>query len=254
MEPPVSSFEDPALKSALQRSLPKERAPEGLRQRIAAMATAPRAAGEAAPMRITPESAPVAQVPVRNLRFSLQRWGRLAAAAVFAIAAVVAAVVINKRQNAPTPGYEIANSVFKGMVKTHEERKSGAASPDTVTSLASASALSKSLGRPILAADLTKDGWSFQGGAVRTVASFQAAQLYFTKGKTSVSVLSLPASAATTAKEGSTYETSFQGTPIAGFVKQGGLFCILGQSDDNSLTIEEIKSLLQKHRDEIVKA
>jgi len=89
---------------------------------------------------------------------------------------------------------------------------------------------------------------------VRTVASFQAAQLYFTKGKASVSVLSLPASAATTAKEGSTYETSFQGTPIAGYIKQGGLFCIVGQSDDNSLTIEEIKSLLQKHRDEIVKA
>jgi anti-sigma factor RsiW len=250
MEPPVSSFDDPALKSALQRSLPKERAPEELRQRIAAMAADARS--EAPPMRLGPE-APSGGIPIRNARSSWQRWGRLAAAAVFAIAATVTAVLIN-RQGGPAPGYEIANSVFKGMVNAHELRKSGAASPDTVTTLAAASQLSKTLGRGVLAADLTQDGWTFEGGAVRNVASFQAAQLYFTKGNASISVLSLPASAATTAKDGSSYETTFQGTPIAGYVKQGGLYCIVGQSTDNSLTIQDVKSLLDKHRGEIIKS
>ena len=251
MEPPVSSFDDPALKSALQRSLPKERAPEGLRQRIAAAAATTSAA--APTMRIAPQAAS-GEVPVKNLRHTWQKWGRLAAAAVFAIAAVVAAVMIN-RQNAPAPGYEIANSVFKGMVNAHEGRKAGTATPDTVTTFASAGpTLSKTLGRGVLAANLTQDGWTFQGGAVRNVASFQAAQLYFTKGNASVSVLSLPASAATSAKDGSSYEINFQGTPIAGYVKQGGLYCIVGQSSDNSLTIQDVKALLDKHRGEIIKS
>jgi hypothetical protein len=252
MEPPVSSFDDPALKSALQRSLPKERAPEGLRQRIAAMAAG--ASAETPTMRIAPQGS-VGEVPIRNLRHSWQKWGRLAAAAVFAIAAVVAAVMINRQSGAPAPGYEIANSVFKGMVNAHEARKAGTATPDTVTTLASAGAtLSKTLGHGVLAADLTQDGWTFQGGAVRNVASFQAAQLFFTKGNASISVLSLPASAASSAKDGSSYEISFQGSPIAGYVKQGGLYCIVGQSADNSLTIQDVKSLLEKHRGEIVKS
>ena len=194
-------------------------------------------------------------IPIKNFRATWQRWGRLAAAAVFALAAVMTAVIIN-RQSEPDPDsvYAIPNSVYKGMVKTHEDRKNNAGGADTITSLAAANTLSQTLGRPVLAADLTKDGWTFQGGAVRNVASFKAGQLFFTKGKATLSVLSLPASAATTAKDGSTYDIIFQGTPIAGFVKQGGLFCIVGQSEDASLTVEDVKSLLQRHRDELVKA
>jgi hypothetical protein len=165
------------------------------------------------------------------------------------------AVIIN-RQSGPDADsvYAIPNSVYKGMVKTHEDRKNQAGEGDTITSLAAAKDLSKALGRPVFAADLTRDGWTFQGGAVRDVASFKAAQLFFAKGKATLSVLSLPASAATTAKDGSTYDIIFQGTPIAGFVKQGGLFCIVGQSEDGSLTVDDVKTLLQKHRDELVKA
>src|SRR5688500_17614219 len=203
MEPPVHSFDDSAFKAALARSLPKERAPEALRNRIAALT-----ASGAKPSAW--EDAPPIKLPVYR-----QRWVRLAAAALFAVAAVITALLVNRESSSVTPGYEIANSVYKGMVSTHEARKNNTANPDTVTTLAAAGQqLSKQLGRGVWAPDLTKDGWTFHGGAIRTIGTSQVAQLYFTKGQESLSVLSLPSSLAKGAKDGSTYETTFSGTPI----------------------------------------
>jgi hypothetical protein len=241
MEPPLQSFDDPGFRAALARSIPKERAPEGLRSRIAALTAAGKPAdwGDAPPIKL----------PVFR-----QKWFRMAAAALFAVAAVITAVLVN-RQSGVTPGYEIANSVYRGMVNVHEARKNDAASsPDTVTALASAGQqLSKQLGRGVWAPDLTKDGWTFHGGAIRTLGSSQVAQLFFTKGAESLSVLSLPSSLAKGAKDGSTYETKFSGTPIAGFLKKDGLFCIVRQGQAEPST-QEIKALLDKHRDAVVKA
>jgi hypothetical protein len=241
MEPPVQSFDDPALRAALARSIPKERAPQELRNRIAALT----AIGKPT----TWEDAPPIKLPVFR-----QKWFRMAAAALFAVAAVITAVLVNRNQTGVTPGYEIANSVYKGMVTIHEARKNNTASPETVTTLASAGQqLSKQLGRPVWAPDLTKDGWTFHGGAIRTLGSSQVAQLFFTKGAESLSVLSLPSSLAKGAKDGSTYETTFSGTPIAGFLKKDGLFCIVRQGQAEPST-REIKALLDKHRDAVVKA
>jgi hypothetical protein len=255
MEPPVPDFNDPALKTALRRALPKDRAPESLRQRIAALASSQSAANSApAPtMRLAGQASSALAEP-KSIPLFRRQWFRLAAAAVFAIAAVLTAIFIQNRGDTASPEYAIANSVYKGMVAVHEQRKSGTTSADTITTLASAAQLSKILGRPVFAPDLAKDGWTFQGGAVRNVGSLPSAQLFFTRGKATLSVLSLPASAASKAKDGSTYDISFQGTPIAGFVKQGGLFCIVGQGDDQPLSTADVKALLEKHRGEIVKA
>jgi hypothetical protein len=242
MEPPVQSFNDPALKAALARSLPKERAPQGLRDRIVAL-SAPQGSQSAAA-----EEAPPIKLPIFR-----QKWVRMAAAALFAIAALITAFIVN-RETGVQPGYEIANSVYKGMITTHEARKNESTPSDTVTTLPSAGQqLSKQLGRGVWAPDLTKDGWTFHGGAIRTIGSSQVAQLYFTKGTESLSVLSLPSSLAKGAKDGSTYETTFSGTPIAGFLKKDGLFCIVRQGQAEPST-REIKALLDKHRDAVVKA
>jgi len=248
MEPPVHSFDDPALKAALGRSLPKDRAPQALRNRIAALT-----ASAANPSGAKPsawEDAPPLKLPIYR-----QKWVRMAVAALFAVAAVITAVLVNRNANSVTPGYEIANSVYRGMVSTHEARKNNTATPpDSVTTLASVGQqLSKQLGRGVWAPDLTKDGWTFHGGAIRTIGSSQIAQLYFTKGQESLSVLSLPSSLAKGAKDGSTYETTFSGTPTVGFLKKEGLFCIVRQGAPAPST-QDIKALLDKHRDAVVKA
>ncbi len=102
-----------------------------------------------------------------------------------------------------------------------------------------------------LAADLAKDGWTFRGGAVRGVGSHRWRSSYFTKGKAAVSVFSLPAEAAPEAKDGMTYDRNYHDAPIAGFVKGKGLYCIVGSSEDGSLTVDEVKRLLEAHRGDV---
>jgi hypothetical protein len=127
---------------------------------------------------------------------------------------------------------------------------SGAAASG-VTTLAQAEDLKKQIDRPVLVADLTRDGWTFDGGGVRKVGEFSAAQLRFSKGKASISVFSLPASAASGAQYGAEYDKVFNGSPIAGFLKGPGLYCIVGSSTDGSLDVDEVKRLLAEHKGDL---
>ena len=150
--------------------------------------------------------------------------------------------------------YVVPPSLYKGMTQTHDERVAGSATPaDTTTDLAAAKGLSDTVKRPVFVAQLTSNGWKFVGGGVRDVGPHSAAQLFFTKGNASISVFSLPASAVPQAKDDVTYDTVFNGHPIAGFVHKGGLYCIVGSSTDDSLKLDEVKSLLQSHRGELAR-
>jgi hypothetical protein len=180
---------------------------------------------------------------------------RFAAAAILIVGiGSLAFQIWNTTRPPASSAYVFPVSLFKGMVATHTARASGAeASPDAVKSLADAAKLSQTTNRPVLVADLTKDGWTFDGAAVRAVGQFTAAQLFFTKGNAAVSVFSLPASAVPNAADNSTYDTVFNGAPIAGFVKNGGLFCIVGSSPDGSLTAGEVRGMLERHKGELAK-
>jgi len=151
----------------------------------------------------------------------------------------------------PVAQYAIPPSLYKGMTQTHDERVAGSATPDTTTDLAAAKTLSDAVKRPVFIAQLTAEGWKFEGGGVRDVGQYSAAQLFFTKGKASISVFSLPAKAVPQAKDDVPYDTVFNGHPIAGVVHKGGLYCIVGSSTDDSLKLDEVKALLQSHRGEI---
>jgi hypothetical protein len=253
---PVPSFDDPALKAALRRALDSEPAPAGLRDRIHALAAEEADRPALSYTAPTPEPAPSAAdttdrpIPLFR-RNPLYRW---AAAAILIIGIGALALQIWHANQPTNPGYVLQPSLFKAMIATHEARATDTeSSPDTAKTLAEAPKLSQTINRPVLVADLTKDGWTFDGAAVRNVGKFPAVQLFFTKGNAAVSVLSLPASAAPAAVENSTYDTVFNGAPIAGFVKNGGLFCIVGTSPDGSLTIGDVKGLLERHKGELVK-
>jgi hypothetical protein len=242
-EQPVQPFDDPSLKVALRRALDSgERVPDGLRERILA-------AGKA--------DGPVASdrpIPLYR-RSPIYRFAA-AAVVVIGFGALGYTLWDMTRQPDYTPNasYALSNSLYKAMVETHQARQSGAATPpDTVNTLAAAPSLSGAIGRATFVADLTKDGWTFQGGGVRNVGSHPAAQLFFTKDKAAISVFSLPASAAPQARDGGTYDTVFNGMPIAGFTKKGGLYCIVGSSADGSLKVDEVKELLERHRGELAK-
>lgn len=230
VQPP---FDDPALKAALRRSLGVERAPAALLERV-------RAAAGGEQERV---------IPLFRRPFFHQ-----AIAAVLLVGLSVALVMVwrSNRKDPYNEAYAIPNSLYKAMVTQHEAR-AAQAEKDTVTQLASVTQLAKQLGRGILAPDLTKDGWTFEGGAVRTWASGQVAQLYFSKGESRISVLSMPASVAKGAKEGYTYQTTFSGTPIAGVVKEGGLHCLIGSDKAQSINAGDLSELLNQHIGEMVR-
>jgi hypothetical protein len=239
-EPPVQPFDDPALKVALGRALGRPSAPAALRQRI--LTAVREESGKSTGVEVEHK-------PIRMFRQS--PLYKLAMAAVVLICVGVAAFIVYKTNQPPTyDQYAFPKQLYTDMVVTHSARATSPAG-DTVTTLASATDLSKQLDRPVFVADLTKDGWAFAGGAVRNVGSRSAAQLFFTKGKAKISVFSLPRDAVPDAPEGSHYDITWKDAAIAGFMGKGGLFCIVGNSEDKSLDVNEVKRLLAEHEAEI---
>jgi hypothetical protein len=238
---PDQFTEDPALKAALRRALDQESAPAALRNRILALRAGP-AAETAEPPRSL-------KLPQRSPLF------RFAVAAVLLIgfgALGYRIWQINQPPATYNPLAAIPQALYQEMVKVHAAR-SAQTTPDEVSTFADAAKLGQSIQRPVFVADLTRDGWTFQGAAVRKLGSDMAAQLYFTKGKEAISVFSLPASAAPAARDDQDYDKVFNGSPIAGFTHGKGLYCIVGSSPDDSLPVAEVKRLLAEHRGEIAK-
>lgn len=257
-DPQVQSFDDPALKAALRRALDQERAPGDLRDRIRAMAaSATTPATATVPyMRAANATEEVADAPIPMFRQG--PVFKFAAAAVLVLGFGSLGYQYYLAHRPPTysavASYVVPTSLYKGMTQTHDERVAGAATPaDTTTDLAAAKGLSNAVDRAVFLAQLTTNGWKFEGGGVRDVGQYSAAQLFFTKGNASISVFSLPAKAVPQAKDDVTYDTVFNGHPIAGFVHKGGLYCIVGSSTDDSLKLDEVKALLESHRGEIAR-
>jgi hypothetical protein len=258
-DPQAQSFDDPALKAALRRALESSGAPSALRDRIRAMAAA-EAAGQPVPsLRIAgADESVVGESGARPIRlFRRESFMKFAAAAVVVVGVGSLSYQVWQAYRPPSyaadAAYVVPPSLYKGMIMAHDERLAGSATPDTTTDFAAATELSRTIKRPVFAAKLADDGWKFEGAAIRDVGPNAAAQLFFTKGGAAISVFSLPASAVPNAKDDVTYDTVFNGHPIAGFVRNGGLFCIVGSSTDGALKVDEVKALLESHRGEIAR-
>jgi hypothetical protein len=231
-DPSFDPADDPALKGALRRALRVESAPAGLRERVVAMTAKPARTG-----------------------FRRSMGYRLAVAAVLVIGfGGLGYRIWQMNRNPYDAKVVLSDALYQNMIDAHNARMGQAAGGDKISNVAEASSLVSEIKRPVFAADLTRDGWTFQGGSVRNVGNDRAAQLFYTKGKASISVFSLPASAASGAQYAMDYEKVYNGSPIAGFTRSGGLYCIVGSSADGSLQVAEVKRLLTEHRGELVKS
>jgi hypothetical protein len=227
---PVQPPDDPALKAALRRVLGQETAPAALRARIQSLAST---AAEEKPLRI-----PARRGPLYKLA--------MAAAILLCFGFAGYRIWQETRPPAYQQQYAVPNTVYKAMTEAHAARGEQKASPpDSATTLADAQGLAAQVKRPVFVPELEKNGWTFKGGAVRKLAGRDTAQLFFTKGSQTLSVFSFPADVAPKAIEDTSYDTTFQNLPIAGFVKKGGLFCIVG---DPSIPLPDVKMLLESHR------
>ncbi len=108
--------------------------------------------------------------------------------------------------------------------------------------------LQSRLNFPVLAANIPGDGWKFHGASVCTVGKIITAHLVFDlRSKEYISIFSMPASELNGSAPGCDYSEVTPHHVMAGFTTQMGFYCVVGTSVDESITIEEIRTI----RDEL---
>jgi hypothetical protein len=79
--------------------------------------------------------------------------------------------------------------------------------------------------------DLSAQGWALREAAVVQVGALPAARCVFARGGSTLTLLSLPSAAFASAEDGETYQTVVDGHPLAGFIRGGGVHCVVGDAN-----------------------
>jgi anti-sigma factor RsiW len=235
------TFDDPALKAAVRRVCSAERTPEQLRQRISRMMS------ESSPADPHLDSPPPANLKIALWNRPALRWDAVLLPALGGLYAWVA------------PGdrpAHIGSEVLAAMVQTHDDCWQLATHIDHGADVqdlrAIANALCAKLAEPVLVANLAEDGWQFRGAAICKVNGHDCAHLMFTKQGQRMSVFSLPASSCNGAVEGGIYAVDIDGHAVAGFVRAGGAFTMVGHCPKRGLKSQEVATLLRKHQGDVI--
>lgn len=235
-------FEDPVLQTAVKRLYAQERAPAALRERIAA--TMAGTAGETS-MRLD-------RRPSGWISLFTQPYG-LALAASLAVVAIAGAYMAWLR---PVSASDIGQTTLAAMVQTHDRCCEHAdhfmAGIPKDGCRSAGEAIQRQLRETVLAANLVTDGWEYRGAGICPVGEVRSAHLVYARGEQRLSVFSLPASLCSEAKEGNICVKEVNGHVIAGLVRTGGVYSMVGHCPKNSLKAEEIVSLFERHQGEMV--
>ena len=229
-------FDDPALRAALGRALVEESAPPALRSRVESLVTE----GERA------ASTDAGRSPT-SFRDWWARWqspiyGSIAAAVVVLGVGLVAlqytgtldrwmAPALPPPQTAQLPkafgsAMVTVHNTCAGMSDHHLAARSAGNDLNAVKAALAANATF-----PVVATS-PGEGWVFKGAGQCPVGGSKAVHLLFARGSARVSVFSFPATAAVEPGyipvDGMSYASVIDGQPVAGFVYNGGLHCIVG--------------------------
>ena len=245
-----STFDELAFKQMVRRAWGGDCCPHALRERVAAVR-----AGAAE------ISEPV--LSIRPSGFQWQRWALAAAAAVVLAAGVPvllhvvrmgkssggvpAVATVTADPAASDAASVVPVSLAEDLVSTHE-RCSRRADHHGLTvgdgdDGAIAAAMRSQLSRAVLVARPVDQQWHFRGAAICRVGTAPCGHLVFAKGDDAISVFSLPASAAPKLRDGDEISTVVQGHPIAGFAKDGAIFCLVASSPDTAVTAVDLRQM-----------
>jgi anti-sigma factor RsiW len=102
------------------------------------------------------------------------------------------------------------------------------------------------LGHPVLVASLGPD-WKLEGARVAKIGDRNGAQLVYTRGDETVSVISvsIEGRAYYAPKDGTNYAQTWDGHPLAGVIKGGAVHCVIG-SRDSKLSQKVLSRLRDK--------
>lgn len=248
MSPTPPSFDDPALQRALRDIAGRHTASASLRARVAQkMAAVP----------VKAESLPIAP------RGGLKRLLAMAATIVISVGVAIGAYewylstprgMKSLQANDNGGGYQ-APSLWQSMVSLHDCGPNGhrVAMPTTSnfdgTPLTGSvdemvTAASTTLKRPIPKPMFAGTKWALDAAAYCTLDGHDGVRFHLTDGARAITVISLPESA-WAYRNADTYTTRVNDHPLAGYVKDGGLNCIIG---DRQMPASEIEALLTQLR------
>lgn len=228
---PHSQFEDPALKAALRGALSGERAPAGLRARVA--------------NALAVEAARPLKAP-RGFDWKRSPLVGLAAAALLIVG--VGLIVYQAMPGLLGGGEEfvVSDVFYRDMVDTHKRTLVDGtyhtidAPKDDLQQIRKS--LKDKLGHPVLVASLGPE-WKLEGAGVSTVGTTAAAQVVYSRGNETISVFSFnPKAYYASGPEGTEYRKTMDGHPIAGVLKGRTIHCIVG-SKGSKLTEKELARL-----------
>jgi anti-sigma factor RsiW len=126
---------------------------------------------------------------------------------------------------------EANNRLFQAMIAAHQGTFSRPEAFGPVSNPASVrQQLADRLAHEVPLPDLSAQGWTLREAAVVQVAALPAARCVFSRGGSTLTLLSLPSAAFAGAEDGQTYQTVVDGHPLAGFIRGGGVHCVVGDA------------------------
>lgn len=162
------------------------------------------------------------------------RWFALAAGLILAIGGT-AFLMHRHHRLAEEAEYLAANRpLFDAMIRAQRDPASHAAVTLPVDDRDGLrKALAQRLSRPVPVPDWAGKGWRLAAASVASIANHNCAELRYENGGRKILFVSLPAAAYTghEGEEPEPYQYSVDGHPVAGFVRDGGLHCIVGDAD-----------------------
>jgi hypothetical protein len=128
---------------------------------------------------------------------------------------------------------EANEKLFRGMIAAHQGQLDGP--PERFGSLNDPARLrqllANRLAHEVPLPDLSGQGWVLREAAVVQLQALPAARCVFSRGGSTLTLFSLPSGAFAGAEEGGTYKTVVDGHPLAGFIRGGGVHCVVGDAN-----------------------
>jgi len=218
-------FDDPNLKAAIARVRGGHRARPELVERVRESLQDGLEDGPVAPLG--------AAAPLRIGRRPMLRHLAVAASIVVAFLLGVLTHSIAHKYAEAQEYLEANEKLFRAMIGAHEGKVGGR--PEVFASALSPTQLrqqlAERLAHDVPVPDLTAQGWTLREAAVVQVQALPAARCVFARGGSTLTLLSLPSAAFVGAEENSTYQTVVDGHPLAGFIRGGGVHCVVGDAN-----------------------
>ena len=175
---------------------------------------------------------------------------RLAVAAAIVVAIGLGAVTYTTWHKAVLRReyLEANEGLFRGMIAAHRGQTAGGTQgfgslndPRRLRDLVAARQ-----GHDVPVPNLSSHGWSLERAELVSVRELPATRFVFTRGTTSLTLLSMPSGAFAGAEDDTSYQTVVDGYPIAGFVRGGAVNCVSGDANTPLSDITPLADLLRR--------